>query len=180
MTNRFAEMDCFVLAGGRRNPTEDFEPDGDLTRLEKSYRRYAAVFEKVTLVLKKEQAIERYLNYPHVCDDRSVSATVVGVKTALEKAQSDPVFIGSSDITDFPLELAVELVKNYRGELFLGYSVSCRPGSRQPLFGVFSRRLKERLNEAGLESLDLSELLSREGRLIPLPEKVSAERPGLL
>ncbi|MCP4686072.1 MAG: hypothetical protein GY867_11605, partial [bacterium] len=71
MDNRFAEMDCFVLAGGRSNPGEDFQPAGDLTRIEKGYRRYAAVFEKVKLVLKKDQATERYLNYPHICDNAS-------------------------------------------------------------------------------------------------------------
>jgi hypothetical protein len=58
MANRFTQMDCFILAGGPHNPTKDFEPEGDLTRLENGYRRYAAIFEKVRLVLKPEQATE--------------------------------------------------------------------------------------------------------------------------
>lgn len=169
MENRFAEMDCFVLTGGKRNATEDFEPIGDLTRLEKGYRRYAAVFEKVRLVLKKEQATERYLNYPHVCDTRSEVSPIIGLETALERASSEAVFIGRSDIIDFPLELAVELVKSYDGEMFLGYYDTSRPGNRQPLFGVFNKKLIRHLTDAGSSTAELSELLEQKGKLIPLP-----------
>jgi molybdopterin-guanine dinucleotide biosynthesis protein A len=169
MENRFAEMDCFVLAGGKSNATEDFEPIGDLTRLEKGYRQYAAVFEKVRLVLKKEQATERYLNYPHVCDTRSEVSPMVGLQTALEQADSEAVFIGSSEIVDFPLELAVELVKSYDGEMFLGYYDASKPGNRQPLFGIFSKKLISHLSGVGSRSVELSEILEQQGKLIPLP-----------
>ncbi len=169
-------MDCFVLAGGKRNPSEDFEPAGDLTRLEKGFRRYAAVFENVRLVLKKEQATERYLNYPHVCDARSESGPVVGVETALDQARSEAVFIGSSEVTDFPLELVVDLVKKYDGELFLGYYDATRPEDQQPVFGVFSKNLLNRLSGIGLKPEELSELLGREGTLMPMPPEVSAGR----
>lgn len=175
MKNRFAEMDCFVLAGGRHNPVRDFQPVGDLTRLEQGYRRYAAVFENVRLVLKKDQATERYLNYPHVCDERSESGPVIGVKTALGQARSEAVFIGSTEITNFPLELAAKLVRQYDGELFLGYCSSERPTGSRPLFGVFHTRLLDRLTETGPESLEFFELLGREGRLVPLPPDISAD-----
>ncbi len=177
MRNRFAEMDCFVLAGGRRNLAEDFLPVGDITKLEKGYRRYAAIFEKVILVLKKDQAVERYLNYPHVCDERSEQAAVVGVRTALEQAGSDAVFIGSSEFHDFPLELAVELVNHYNGELFLGYCDREQSGKHQPLFGIFSRKLKDCLS--GSDGPDLLRLLGQVGRLVPLPDEISGERLGL-
>ena len=180
MTNRFAEMDCFVLAGGRSNESEDFEKVGELTRLEKGYRRYAAVFEKVRLVLKKDQATERYLNYPHICDEVSDRDAAVGIKAALEQSDCEAVFIGCSDIADFPLELAAELVKNYNGELFLGYrDESGRAGKYQPLFGVFSKKLVQHLESAGLSFKGLSEMLNREGRLMPLPEGVTAGQLGL-
>jgi molybdopterin-guanine dinucleotide biosynthesis protein A len=180
MNNRFAEMDCFVLAGGKSNQAEDFQPAGELTRLEKGYRRYAAVFEKVKLVLKKDQATERYLNYPHICDDSSDRGAVFGIAAALKQSESDAVFIGSSDIADFPLQLAAELVKNYDGELFLGYGDdSSQPGKHQPLFGVFSKRLVDHLEAVGLSMQELSRMLLREGRLMPLPPGVPADRLGL-
>ena len=69
MNNRFRTMPCYLLAGGRRNLATDFEPVGSLSRLERCYRHYARVFERVTLVLKPDQARERYLNYPYICDD---------------------------------------------------------------------------------------------------------------
>jgi len=180
MENRFAEMDCFVLAGGRSNPSEDFEPVGELTRLEKGYRRYAAIFEKVRLVLKKDQATERYLNYPHICDDASDRGAVIGIKAALEQSDSEAVFIGSSDIVDFPLELAAALVKSYDGELFLGYrDDSGQSGRHQPLFGVFSKRLASHMETVGLSLQEFSKMLGREGRLIPLPSEVPAGQLGL-
>jgi molybdopterin-guanine dinucleotide biosynthesis protein A len=179
MRNRFAEMDCFVLAGGKRNLTEDFQPVGDITRLEKGYRRYAAIFEKVFLVLKKDQAVEHYLNYPHVCDERPEQAAVIGVRTALEQAESDAVFIGSSEFHDFPLELAVDLVKRYDGELFLGYCNAERSDNHQPLFGIFSRKLKDCLADSGADTHDLRHLLGQVGRLLPLPEAIPGERLGL-
>ena len=179
MRNRFAEMGCFVLAGGKSNIVEDFLSEGELTRLEKGYRRYAAIFESVKLVLKKDQAKERYLNYPHICDDEPGWGAVVGIRAALKHSESEVLFIGSSNITDFPLELAVELVRRYNGELFLGYRD--RPGQThhcQPLFGVFSRELAGRLARSGHTAFDLSRFLCQEGNLVPLPSSVSADRLG--
>jgi len=178
--NRFAEMDCFVLAGGRSNETEDFQRVGELTRLEKGYRRYAAVFEKVKLVLRRDQATERYLNYPHICDSDADRGAVIGIKAALTQSESDAVFIGSSDIADFPLELVAALVKSYNGELFLGYRDMTGPTDRyQPLFGIFSKRLVSHLEAAGLSLQEFSKMLGREGRLMPLPAGVPAGQLGL-
>ena len=179
MANRFAEMDCFVLAGGPRNPGRDFEPVGELTRLEKGYRKYASVFEKVKLVLKEKQATERYLNYPHVCDSQEGSGAAVGVATALDQAESEAVFIGSSEITDFPLGLIVDLVDQYDDELFLGYDTDSANHQRLPLFGVFSTRLLTYLDRNDLQTSKLLELLDREGRLMPLPPEVSATQLGM-
>jgi len=180
MSNRFVEMDCFVLTGGEGNVERDFEPVGELTRLENSYRRYAAVFEKVFLVLKKEQATERYLNYPYVCDNQPQRASVAGVRAALAQAESEAVFIGSSDISNFPLHLAVDLVKAYNGELFLGYRHAARPEQAQPLFGVFSKKLFENLSKTDTQQQDLSELLKKVGRTLPLPPDIPAEKLGLV
>ncbi len=177
--NRFQTMDCFVLAGGKENRERDFQSDGELTRLERGYRRYAAVFERVTLVLKKEQASGHYLNYPHVCDETSDHGALHGIEAALRGADSDAIFIGSSEITDFPLELLVELVKNYQGEAFLGYQDS-RQGTAQPLFGIYNKKLAARLNESGTSDMsELTHLLAREGRLLPLPDSTMTEQINL-
>ena len=58
----------------------------------------------------------------------------------------------------------------YNGELFLGYrDWQGHPDTPQPLFGVFSKKLAERLEAVG-ESLDaLRKLVTDEGTLVPLP-----------
>lgn len=170
MKNRFAEMDCYLLAGGKDNPTRDLKRDGDMTRLEKGYRQYAKLFEKVTLVLKEHQATVPYVNYPHVCDEEASHGAVVGVKTALQESESDAVFIGSTDIVDFPLELIFDLVSQYDGQPFLGYAGWInQPDHPQPLFGVFNKSLARRLESADQTIDALRDLLVREGTFLPLP-----------
>jgi molybdopterin-guanine dinucleotide biosynthesis protein A len=179
VTNPYREITCFVLAGGRNNQSNDFTRIGDLTRLESGYRRYAKIFEKVTLVLKSEQARERYLNYPYVCDRESGWNARFGVETALENSDTELAFIGSSEIADFPPDLIVELVKNYHGESFLGYSIG-DGGSCQPLFGLYNRRLADKLKTTVTADPDsLYRLVQEEGRLIPLPPNVSASKIGI-
>ncbi|HUV30634.1 MAG TPA: NTP transferase domain-containing protein [Acidobacteriota bacterium] len=176
MTNRYAQMNCYVLAGGRSNIRDDFKVDGELTRLEKGFRRYAAVFEKVCLVLKKQQAREGYLNYPHVCDSHPEHAAVAGLVAALRDADSEAVFIGSADIADFPLELVVRLMRSYRGEPFLGYQdARSSQGRYQPWFGIYRREFAARLEGVldGREP-DIAHLLAREGRFLPVPNHAAA------
>jgi len=176
MANPFRDMNCFVLAGGKRQRRRHFQPEGELTRLERSYRRYAKIFEKVSIVIKREQARERYLNYPHVCDETAEYDIAHGVEAALKNAESEAVFIGSCDITDFPVQLPVELVKQYKGEKFLGYyDASDDAETHQPLFGIYSKDLAPKI-QAMLETggRDLAALMAEEGTLLPLPENVPA------
>jgi molybdopterin-guanine dinucleotide biosynthesis protein A len=173
MPNRFAQMDCFILAGDPQNPTRDFEPEGDLTRLEYGYRRYASIFEKVRLVLKPKQATGRYLNYPHVCDDDPTPTPAVGLVTALRNSSSEAAFIGSTQMRDFPLDLVVNLVNGYNNELFLGYQTA---GPNQPVFGICHRKLADQIAAmAGLSRQKLEEMLVTCGKLLPLPDKSGVE-----
>jgi len=167
MTARLREMCCYILAGGKSNVAQDFVPVGELTRLETGYRRYAALFELVKLVIKEEQAREHYLNYPHVIDSTPTRSAAVGVATALADASSDFVFVGSSDIVDFPLRKAVELIRNYNGEAFLGYA-SEDGDQRQFLFGIYNKKALSRLSGA-VESgdPDLALLMKDDARLLP-------------
>ena len=179
--NMFRDMPCFILAGGKHNQHRDFQDMDGVTRLERGYRRYAAVFEKVKLVLKRDQARERYLNYPHVCDDDPDYGELVGLHTALNQPGCEAVFIGSSEIIDFPLELVVNLVKNYRGEPYLAYfDQDASEHPRQPLFGIYHRSLAPRIAEALSQGRRSMEVLPEgEGRMIPLPEGVPGEQIGI-
>lgn len=180
MKNAFRGISCFVLATDKTDRKRHFEPAGDITRLEKSYRHYAKLFERVTLVLSREQVNERYLNYPHVTDDRSRQDPAHAVETALKHARTDTVFIGSSDIDEFPLHLVVELVRQYEGEPFLGYQLPDDDGRSQPLFGIYSREFADRIAGASLKEADeLRDFAAREGRLLPLPEGVQPDAIGL-
>ncbi|MBD3403252.1 hypothetical protein GF420_10190 [candidate division GN15 bacterium] len=181
MENPFREMTCYVLAGGKRGREEHFRKEGPQTRLEKSYRRYATIFERVALVLKEDQAREKYLNFPHVCDDDAAMAPAHGIKAALSEAGSGPVFIGSLDIGEFPLQLIVDLVKSYNGEPFLGYyDPSGDKKNHQPLFGIYSPEMAGKIDEMLAEGeCDLRDLMVKQGRLMPLPDDVPAESIGI-
>ena len=177
MPERFKQMNCYILAGGEKKSERDFASSGDLTHLEKGYRRYAAIFEKVKLVIKKTQAKEHYLNYPHICDHTEQGGAAVGLETALKDSGSDAVFIGSSDLVDFPLELPVNLIKNYDGETFLGYRLSKGKELSQPLFAIYSKsRLREHI-ERNRGKINFADLVSG-GRLLPLPEGVDSSCIG--
>ncbi|MDF1545118.1 MAG: hypothetical protein P1R58_08460 [bacterium] len=174
MAQSFKQMNCYILAGGKKNQDRDFSSQGELTRLETGYRRYAAVFDKVKLVIKEDQAKEHYLNYPHVCDASDHRNPVIGLQAALDDTGADAVFIGSTELVDFPLELPVNLVKNYNGEPFLGYHIPDMDENAQPLFAIYSREL---LNEELTDSdgkLDMHQLLTSGGKLLPLPKGVDA------
>lgn len=180
MKDTFRGMSCFVLAGGKADRKRHFEPAGDITRLEKSYRHYAKLFERVTLVLGPEQLNERYLNYPHVTDEQTPQDPAHGVETALKHARTNTVFIGSSDIDEFPLHLVVELVKNYNGEPFLGYRTPDDDKQAQPLFGIYSKDFASKIAGQSLKKAgELKKFAEQEGRFIPLPEDVQPTAIGL-
>lgn len=173
MSNRLERMDCYILAGCKAGSERDFERIGDETRLDLSFRNYAEVFDRVKLVLEPREATGRYLNYPHVCDPDSPKGEPGRVKAALKDARSEAIFIGSSEVVDFPAQLLVDLVRQYDGELFLGYrDVSGETvGSAVP-FGIFNRRLAE---QADYSLSDLNSVRNPAGeqiRFIPLPEGV--------
>ncbi len=173
-------MECFILAGGENQQKRYLKKVGEITQLEKSYRRFAAVFDRVKLVIKKEQAKEHFLNYPYVCDKQDVKEPVIGVETALQNASSDAVFIGSADISDFPLKLLMELINNYNGESFMGYYAS-EPGQSdyQSCFGIYNKKLLTKLNQPEISFNTLKELLADDIKLIRLPENYDAACIGI-
>lgn len=176
MPQQFKQMSCYLLAGGKSNNSEDFSKQGELTRLENTYRRYAAIFDNVKLVIKADQAHEHYLNYPHVIDNSDRRHFSVGLQTALNDATSDAIFVGSSEVFEFPLELPVHLVKNYNGESYLGFSEQDDSDDKQLMFGIYNRAmLPDLLQAAELPTEKSSELIRSSSRLIPRPDRVSGQ-----
>lgn len=165
-------MSCYILAGGKNSQQQDFTSVGELTRLERGYRRYAAIFEKVKLVIKTEQAREHYLNYPHVCDRSDLHHFSVGVRTALQDNSDEALFIGSSEIFDFPLQLPVHLIQNYNGEPFLGYDTGSNDEDCLPfLFGIYGKGVLSQLEAAPQEDhRRICQKLYPGSRLLPLPD----------
>jgi len=173
-------MDCYLLAGGKSNNREDFDKQGELTRLENTYRRYAAIFDNVKLVIKAEQAREHYLNYPHVIDNSDRQHFAIGLEAALNDASSDAIFVGSSEVFEFPLDLPVHLVKNYNGESYLGFSERDNSDDKQLLFGIYNRAmLPDVLQAAELPTDKSGDLIRSHGRLIPRPETATTNQPAL-
>lgn len=157
MRATFQAIPCYILAGGES--VEERRQREGIGWLESGYRRYAALFEQVSVVVRPEQAREQWLNYPLVVDQDGARGAAVGVATALKHTPSDAIFIGSSKVTDFPLEAVVDLVKRYNGETFLGYQVADESGHAQP-FGIFSKAALEQVQQrSGDLAADLSELI---------------------
>jgi len=181
MTDHFARMECYLVANDPAQAPRHFEPCGKTTSLEQGYRRYATLFEQVRLVLNDDQATGRYLNYPHVCESSAQRTAVVSVACALRESASEAIFVGSTAIDQFPYELAVELVRQYDGEPFLGYYKPTEDGqTQQPLFGIYHKRLLQRLSEVNTEDNQaLLAVLTREGKLVPLPDQYPGDLIGL-
>ena len=180
MYNRFKEMNCYILARGERNVERDFLAAGEVTRLEKSFRHFASVFERVKLVIKPDQAREGYLNYPHICDILEQRGAVAGVAAALADANSEAVFIGTSDFSDFPLNLLVDLIKAYNGEKFVGYYDGSRSDREpQPLFGIYRKELSDQFGLENQPLLSIRDLLVGNVKLIPLPDGIDASCIGI-
>ncbi len=171
MTNRFTQMDCFILAGGAQNPSRDFEPEGELTRLETRFRRFASIFERVRLVLKPSQATERYLNYPHVCDTDETPSPLVGLMTALRNSNSEAVFIGTCEPSEIPLEMIVDLVNRYNNEMYLGYRYGAEGRS---MIGICHRKLADQIETGRTSGRRLGDILSENGTVLPWPSAAIA------
>lgn len=178
MTDKFARMNCYLVAPQDKTDSDNSRSGEKFKRLEKSYRRYAAIFENVSIVLRSDLAREGYLDFPHICNDSEDNCPAQSVVEALKNANSEAVFIGSAEISDFPLELAVKLVREYTGESFLGYSASeDKDKPAQPLFGIYSKKIASELS--GLDSDDSSDflkLLSEVGKLVPITDRETANQ----
>jgi molybdopterin-guanine dinucleotide biosynthesis protein A len=181
MTDKFARMNCYLIASDGKADTDGSRDGESFKRLEKSYQRYASIFENVSLVLNPELAREGYLDFPHVCKKSKDICPVESVALAIKNANSEAVFIGSADISDFPLELAVKLVREYNGESFLGYrgpSDENRP--TQPLFGIYSKKMAAELTDLDSEDSDrFMQLLGEVGKLMPISDSSAAAQIGI-
>jgi len=158
---------CYLYASNEQDDSDHFESVGSLTRLENGYRKYAKVFESVTLLLDEGHDHAWYHNYPHISLPADDGSEMEVLSAALEDAPTDAVFIGASEIDRFPLSMLVKLVREYNGESFLGFEGL---GSHQPWFGIYSKDVLRELKAHNNSIDDLAALDN--SRLLPLPEDV--------
>lgn len=179
MCKWFKEMNCYILTGDESEPMSRTSSFDRRMKLEHSFRNYAAVFDKVKLVINKEQEKDEYLNFPHVCNETGKKHSTVDIARALEDADSDAVFIGTTDIYDFPLSLLAKLLKEYNGESFLGYVSDRDGGSPQPLFGIYNKRVSRNLPVDKPSAISFESVLDDDYKLLILPDEVDSSCIGL-
>ena len=167
MCKWYKEMECYIVVPTQ--PAGKFTTDKIAERalLEQSFRNYAAVFDKVKIVITKSQAKEHYLNFPHICQSDEY-VTKVDLSKLLTDANSDAIFIGHTEMGDFRISLLANLLKSYNGELFMGYK-SDRPHLNKLQFGIYNKALVSKCSnlqrEIAIDSLDKESY-----KLLPLPE----------
>jgi len=179
MCKWFKEMDCYLLTGEETRSKHRLTPFDKRAKLELSFRSYAAVFDNVKLVIKKQQAKEEFLNFPHVCEKGEKNQSVVSIAEAVEDAKSEALFIGSTDIYDFPLSLLARLLKSYNGETFLGYASPSDTNSSQPLFGIYNKKFAKNILKKNDEDITIEDFLTGDIKLIPLPDDIDSACIGL-
>ena len=172
-------MNCYILAGGEEDKKVGSSSLLRRAKLEKSFRNYAAVFDKVKLVIKEKQAKEDYLNFPHICDENETSHSSARISRALQDADSDAVFIGSADIYDFPISLLSKLIKEYNGELFLGYVSPQSDGNSQPLFGIYHKKMADKISNQSDGFYSINTLTNTDAKFLILPDEVDSSCIGL-
>ncbi len=171
MCKWYKEMDCYIVIPSQ--PASKFTTDKIVERalLEQAFRNYAAVFDKVKIVITKSQAKEHYLNFPHICHSDK-SATQVDLNKLLTDADSDAIFVGHTEMGDFPISLLANLLKSYNGELFMGYKSNLTQSSKLQ-FGIYSKAIVSK-SSISLSKLSIDSLDKKSYRLLPLPESTDS------
>ncbi len=169
MCKWYKEMSCFLIVP--KQPESIFKTDKIVQRakLEQSFRNYAAVFENVKLVLTHSQAKEHYLNFPHICCTDNSDPTSY-LSRLINYTVSEAVFIGHTDIGDFPISILANLLKAYNGELFMGYK-SNNQQFNQKQFGIYHKNLISTITDSK-EEIELDSLDKNRCRLLPFPKTV--------
>ncbi len=164
MCKWYKEMNCYVIASAETVRLNKMDKIEQKALLEHSFRNYAAVFDKVKIVISKSQAKEHYLNFPYIIQDEN-STEPNSLQSLADDATSEAIFVGHSAFYDFPISLLANLITSYNGELFMGYkSENQKPN--QPLFGIYHTSLfsqKEKLNS-------FETMIKNSHRLLPLPD----------
>lgn len=169
-------MSCYILAGAVTGGGRD-EADCDMEKVEKGYRQYARIFEDVKLVLTKEQAKEKFLNYSHVYEKQETPQLANSLKAALNDSKADCIFVGSADIINFSLELPVKLIKEYDGESFMGYEFDDKEGKNKFQFGIYNKKLLATLLDISPDSSEsIDSVLLADSRLLKFPEGMEISR----
>ncbi len=164
MCKWYNEMNCYVITSADTDIVRKTDKIEQKALLEQAFRNYAAVFDKVKIVISPSQAKEHYLNFPHLIQEQN-SNQPDSFHSLVKDATSEAIFVGHSDFYDFPISLLANLIKSYNGELFMGYkSKSLIP--TQPLFGIYHSSLfKQPEVIKNIDTMD-----KKSFKLLPLPE----------
>ena len=167
MCKWYKEMNCYIIARPDNKTKKSVSAFDQRAKIEHSFRQYAAVFSKVKLVVEPEQEKDIFLSFPRLIDESQSLKNRISLKKAFADADSDAVFIGTTDINDFPISLLSNLIKKYNGEKFLGYKIGDEDKSGQQLFGIY----KNSTDNHSVDALDFSD----EGvTLLTLPDDIDS------
>lgn len=167
MCKWYKEMNCYVIARPDNKTKKSVSAFDQRAKIEHSFRQYAAVFSKVKLVVEPEQEKDIFLSFPRLIDESQTAKSRLSLKKAFADADSDAVFIGTTDINDFPISLLSNLVKKYNGEKFLGYKIDDDEKSGQHLFGIY----KNSDENHAVDALDFDDA---DVKLLTLPEDIDS------
>ena len=164
MCKWFKEMDCYLFLNDNSPGRFKMDKITQRAKLESSFRNYAAVFEKVKIVINESQIKEHYLNFPYIVhtDNRNVS---LNLSTLLEDATSDAIFVGHTNLVDFPISILANLIKSYNGEMFMGYNSPKHNTDLLP-FGIYHKSIISQQSEP----IKIDSLKSDSYTLLPIPE----------
>ena len=171
MCKWYKEMDCYILMPQQSEPKYTTDKIAQRAQLETSFRNYAAVFDKVKIVIDNSQEKEHFLNFPYVCHSQK-SDTELNLSTLISDATSDAIFIGHGDLVDFPISILADLLKAYNGEMFMGYK-SAKQNPHQVQFGIYHKSLVSKISK-GKTDTSLEAVESEAYKLLPLPKSAEA------
>lgn len=171
MCKWYKEMDCFLLTQTTQKQKHTLDKIAQRAMLEQSFRNYAAVFDKVKLVISESQAKEHFLNFPFVSHSKN-SSDEFDLLPLLKNANSEAVFIGHTNLVDFPISILVELIKSYNNEMFLGYK-SPSTSSQKLNFGIYNKSIIPTLEKTA--SPQIRKVAdTRRFKFLSVPEAVQA------
>ena len=169
MCKWYKEMDCYLLTDTTPTQKYNFDKIVQRAQLEQSFRNYAAVFDKVKLVISDSQAKEHFLNFPHISIAKK-SFEEADLLNLLRNSKSEAVFIGYTNLVDFPISILSKMLQTYNNEMFMGYD--SKPSKSHSLsFGIYNKSMIPAL-EKSHKAVQIQD--KKRFKYLSIPESVKA------